>query len=432
MYNTMKKKKLILKAIWVSFISLYIIISLLISKKHDTISGFISAEKMKADYEYFWDFIYNGYPFTEVCERKGADLKEIRQSGYRYLTDPMMQYGYYSFYMSLCRKITNGRYMGHLYPANYYDFRSNFYTIPIYKNFIKDMPLINSFYNKLRKVSELNTQKKIFISSLTNRFPMLVNNTNNKLKVNKKVIEEGKIAYIKIHSFYMDSNFERNEYIKFVDEFFIETYNYKHIIIDIRNNGGGSESNYECLLTPNLEKNISFFYYYLYNENKYTNIWIKDFFKEYPKTKEKIEKSEIPNVKNCGTVKNDEAIKLKNVLASKPIFGHKPRTGKKFWLLVNGGSYSAADRFADVCKKTGFAKLVGERTGGAGTNGIYPVYIVLPNSGLLIKFDFMYGLTEDGYCTDEFGTAPDIYNLPGKDALETCLEEIRKLGEKTN
>ena len=156
----MKKKKLILKAIWVSFISLYIIISLLISKKHDTISGFISAEKMKADYEYFWDFIYNGYPFTEVCERKGADLKEIRQSGYRYLTDPMMQYGYYSFYMSLCRKITNGRYMGHLYPANYYDFRSNFYTIPIYKNFIKDMPLINSFYNKLRKVSELNTQKK--------------------------------------------------------------------------------------------------------------------------------------------------------------------------------------------------------------------------------------------------------------------------------
>ena len=432
----MNKRSFLFIFVYLLFLLPFIAVSIFLSIEKDKNAlkdkGFISIEERIEDYEYFWDFIYNGYPFTEVCERKGADLKEIRQSGYRYLTDPMMQYGYYSFYMSLCRKITNGRYMGHLYPANYYDFRSNFYTIPIYKNFIKDMPLINSFYNKLRKVSELNTQKKIFISSLTNRFPMLVNNTNNKLKVNKKVIEESKIAYIKIHSFYMDSNFERNEYIKFVDEFFIETYNYKHIIIDIRNNGGGSESNYECLLTPNLEKNISFFYYYLYNENKYTNIWIKDFFKEYPKTKEKIEKSEIPNVKNCGTVKNDEAIKLKNVLASKPIFGHKPRTGKKFWLLVNGGSYSAADRFADVCKKTGFAKLVGERTGGAGTNGIYPVYIVLPNSGLLIKFDFMYGLTEDGYCTDEFGTAPDIYNLPGKDALETCLEEIRKLGEKTN
>ena len=44
---------------------------------------------MKTDYEYFWDFIYNGYPFTEVCERKGADLEQIKQFGYRYLTDPM-------------------------------------------------------------------------------------------------------------------------------------------------------------------------------------------------------------------------------------------------------------------------------------------------------------------------------------------------------
>ena len=76
--------------------------------------------------------------------------------------------------------------------------------------------------------------------------------------------------------------------------------------------------------------------------------------------------------------------------------------------------------------------MIGTNTGGAGTNGESPTYIALPNSGLLIKFDFMYGLTDDGYCTDEFGTAPDIYNLPGKDALETCLEIIRKLGEKKN
>ena len=44
----------------------------------------------------------------------------------------------------------------------------------------------------------------------------------------------------------------------------------------------------------------------------------------------------------------------------------------------------------------------------------------------------LYALNPDWTCNDEFGTAPDIYNLPGKDALETCLEEIRKLGERTN
>ena len=58
---------------------MFVVIALNVSKKNDIISGFISAEKMKADYEYFWDFIYNGYPFTEVCERKGADLKKIKE-----------------------------------------------------------------------------------------------------------------------------------------------------------------------------------------------------------------------------------------------------------------------------------------------------------------------------------------------------------------
>ena len=85
-----------------------------------------------------------------------------------------------------------------------------------------------------------------------------------------------------------------------------------------------------------------------------------------------------------------------------------------------------------MCKKTGFATVIGTNTKGAGNNGLWPMYIVLPNSGLLIKFDFIYGLTDGGYCTDEFGTAPDIYNLPGKDALEICLETIKNLGERTN
>jgi len=122
----MKKKKLILKAFGAFLILLFIVMSIFISKKRDTISGFISAEEMKADYEYFWDFIYNGYPFTEVCERKGIDLEQIRQTGYRYLSDPMMQHGYYSFYGDLCRKITGNRYIGHLYPSDYFDYKKIF------------------------------------------------------------------------------------------------------------------------------------------------------------------------------------------------------------------------------------------------------------------------------------------------------------------
>lgn len=42
----------------------------------------------------------------------------------------------------------------------------------------------------------------------------------------------------------------------------------------------------------------------------------------------------------------------------------------------------------------------------------------------------LYALNPDWTCNDEIGTTPDIYNLPGKDALETCLETIKNLEQK--
>ncbi|WP_261794849.1 S41 family peptidase, partial [Treponema denticola] len=108
--------------------------------------------------------------------------------------------------------------------------------------------------------------------------------------------------------------------------------------------------------------------------------------------------------------------------------GYAPPKDRRYWLLISGKTASAADRLAGLCKASGFATLVGSNAGGLGHNGRHsPIYIMLPKSGLLIKFDPLYGLNSEGYCVDEVGIAPDIYNLPGKDALETCLEEIRKL-----
>ena len=423
-------KKLIISLIIFIFVSVFVIIALNVSKKNDIISGFISAEKMKADYEYFWDFIYNGYPFTEVCERKGADLEQIKQSGYRYLTDPMMQYGHYFFYKDLCRKITGNRYIGHLYPSDYFDYYFNYEKI--FKNgapqtsLIKKRALIDNFYFHIYQVEVISDKN---IGSFSNRNSSLIG-TRKYSKPFIQIIETDHIAYIEIKSFLTMKAEEKQEYLKALEDFFIETANYKHIIIDIQNNGGGHSENYEAIISPNINKEINIISYGLYNENKYTDIYLDMFFKKYKS--EKINRHEVPYIENCSTVKNDKAYRLEEIIQARPINGYKPCEDKKFWLLVDSGVYSEADRFTYICKKIGFATVVGTNTGGSGTNGKSPRYIVLPNSGLLIKFDFMYGLNEDGYCTDEFGTAPDIYNLPGKSALGTCLETIRKLGEKTN
>ena len=425
----MKKKKLILKAFGAFLILLFIVMSIFISKKRDTISGFISAEEMKADYEYFWDFIYNGYPFTEVCERKGIDLEQTRQTGYRYLSDPMMQHGYYSFYGDLCRKITGNRYIGHLYPSDYFDYKKIFKQTTAQLPLREQETLIDNFYASMPKTGAFADKKDmLYADDFKNINPPLMSDRKYS-KPYTKIIDTDYIAYIKINSFLITEVEDRQEYLKVLEDFFIETANYKHIIIDIQNNGGGYTCNYEAIISPNIKKDMNIVSYGLYSENKYTNPYLEMFFKDY-RDITKIEKHEITNIENCGTVKNDKAYKLEDVIEPQSINGYKPCEDKKFWLLISSDVYSGADRFADVCKKTGFAAVVGERTCGGGTNGLWPMYIVLPNSGLLIKFDFMYGLTDDGYCTDEFGTAPNIYNLPGKDALETCLEEIQKLGER--
>ena len=430
MIKKINMKKLIISLIIFIFVSVFVVIALNVSKKNDIILGFISAEEMKADYEFFWEFIYSGYPFTEVCERKGADLEQIKQSGYRYLTDPMMQYGYYFFYKDLCRKITGNRYIGHLYPSDYFDYYFNYEKI--FKNdsadtsLIKKRILIDNFYFHIYQVEVLSDKN---IGSFSNRNSSLIG-TRKYSKPFIQIIETDHIAYIEIKSFLTTKAEEKQEYLKALEDFFIETANYKHIIIDIQNNGGGHSENYEEIISPNIKQDMNIISYGLYNENKYTNTYLDMFFKNYKP--EKINHHEVPYIENCSTVKNDKAYRLEEIIQARPINGYKPCEDKKFWLLVDSGVYSEADRFAYVCKKIGFATVVGTNTGGSGTNGKSPMYIVLPNSGLLIKFDFMYGLTEDGYCTDETGTAPDIYNLPGKSALGTCLETIRKLGEKTN
>lgn len=95
----------------------------------------------------------------------------------------------------------------------------------------------------------------------------------------------------------------------------------------------------------------------------------------------------------------------------------------QLWMLIDSSNYSASDAFASFCKATGFARLVGETTGGNGRGG-QPYTFALPNSGLLVYFDPYFSLNPDGSCNAIAGTRPDIETKAGMTALETCLEAI--------
>lgn len=93
-------------------------------------------------------------------------------------------------------------------------------------------------------------------------------------------------------------------------------------------------------------------------------------------------------------------------------------------MLVDDAVYSASEAFASFCKATGFATLVGTTTGGDGV-GIDPMVVVLPHSGICLRFSSSLGLNPDGSGNEEFGTVPDVVCEPGEDALEKCLEMAR-------
>jgi len=92
------------------------------------------------------------------------------------------------------------------------------------------------------------------------------------------------------------------------------------------------------------------------------------------------------------------------------------------YLLVNNRVYSSAEALATFCKETGFATLIGERTRGDG-GSFGPICIKLPHSGLLLRMRMQMTLNPDGTASAECGTTPDV-EVPSEKALDKALEII--------
>lgn len=76
-------------------------------------------------------------------------------------------------------------------------------------------------------------------------------------------------------------------------------------------------------------------------------------------------------------------------------------------MLVDGDVYSSAEAWAVFAKSTGWATLVGERTGGDGI-GIDPLIASLPHSGYAFRLPAVMGLTSLGVINEERQTEPDM------------------------
>lgn len=227
-----------------------------------------------------------------------------------------------------------------------------------------------------------------------------------------EIIEKDKLAYIKVSSF---SAFNVEKDRAGIYEFYKSIKDYPYLIIDIRGNGGGSENYYtQNLVPPLIDKKLEASFYMVFRGGEY----IKPFLASRMMFTKPIKN--IPNGLNYPEETKSDFTSFLSVSREIPPRDSVGFKGKIF-LLVDDYVYSSAESFAAVSKATGFATIVGTRTGGDGI-GIDPAIFALPNSGLLIRFPLEMGLNPDGTSSEEASTEPDIY-------VEQTYEDFIKYNE---
>ncbi len=219
-------------------------------------------------------------------------------------------------------------------------------------------------------------------------------------------LKDSSIAIIKVNSFGL-------EYIKSdkkaILDFYSQLNGYENLIIDIQGNGGGYSAYWQNILVPYLsDRSI-----------KYSlNMTYKDTPEIYKFTGHDKKSTPLDTLKFPALPPEVKTENYAFTTTELEIKHHKKSVDYKgnIYLLADHNVYSSTEAFVHFCKKTGFAKVVGEQTGGDGI-GADPFLFTLPNSGIVVRYQGIMGLNIDGSSNDEFGTTPDI-KLAGQSKAE--------------
>ena len=191
-----------------------------------------------------------------------------------------------------------------------------------------------------------------------------------------------------------------------------------YLIIDIQGNSGGSELYWSRLVVSRLiPKPITYFSTQIVRGGEINREYCPEFFEEA---------ESLPGEGGSGLPDElyDGTFYLRKypceVAASDPIAFRG-----KIYLLVDRKVFSSAGGWADFCKQTGWATVVGETTGVQGI-GRDPIVISLPESGLLLRYPYCNGINADGTFNGEVGVRPDI-EIHGKDKNERLQNLIEYL-----
>lgn len=362
----------------------------------------LTVEQRLEDFDYIWKIIEENYPFFEVNKRLNgedwlAKKKEYRNKIAAVKTDDEF-FGEMTFVLS---RLNNGHtafISKEEYPLYLYSYTRLGYGFEPWVNVFKQ-PNVLARYNQKPLNEQTSSDEISKNNNMVEEEGVRKETSGN---VEKVIIEPDQIAYLGMRSFgghlmEMDSAEIR--------DFFKQVKDFKTLILDIRGNGGGSSDYWRIHIVPQLiNKPITYNTYSLYRGGKYADAFMQSRrLTEGLQPIANIKDEELPKIPPEATTMFKNYNKNVDIVTPYHSVGFKG----KIYLLLDSAVYSSAEGFAAFAKGTGFATVVGGRTGGDGL-GTDPLLAALPNSGYVFRFSLQMGLNSDGSCNEEVKTVPDI------------------------
>ena len=354
------------------------------------------------DYREFWEILENDYPYLPYLETRYPNLNETRESFEAVAAQTDNVDDFIKLLHTVCRRLGNFAHLNVIEPGFYQycyaacvndqEQSENAGLIP-YREALTD-PTISSVYQPAP--ADYAQEKSVQLPEVEVRY-----------------YEDCDALLLVINTFDY-AVVERDRTV--LTDALTQYPNTKHIIFDIRQNGGGDTTYWWQNLVEPLGGNRSNYFERMYYRDTPR---ITPFFSYF----DSVPVSELEDVPDwVEELKLDRCILTEHDTESVPSTNVDPLPGSdaKRWVIVGQTVYSSAEAFTIFCKCTGWATVVGSTTGGDGI-GVSPVFVKLDNTGVLIRFTAHVGENPStGLPSAYGGTVPDHSG-----GLETCLKLIR-------
>ncbi|MEX0974863.1 MAG: S41 family peptidase [Bacillota bacterium] len=218
---------------------------------------------------------------------------------------------------------------------------------------------------------------------------------------------EGSVAYAQIQSMRQDSGEIKSDVATLRQ--FMEAHNPGALVLDIRGNGGGSDNYWQAMVAMLASGTVSCASGVTWRNSPFIQPFMAD------KRADALPTAPMSDLLAAQATGGDRLPPeiLTHAFAEPRVWIRKAEPDNsinyqgKVFLLVDGYVYSSAESFAAFCKGSKWATVVGSYTGGDGI-GYDPAIVVLPNSGMAIRFPSDMGLNPDWSANEEFHTRPDM------------------------